>query len=926
MLTTKLNIKTFLHLEDSEIVLNKTEIKYDHMNYHQGLEEIVFVFLNSSLLLSYGMELANINDLFVMTFLRSEHSLIIFEKLLIDNLIFQTKRFVFLLLDQTKDDHTSQTSLVFLNCSISEVFGNFQFLLANQYIDELLMKDSSFKNFQVFNNIIEITQFSQMISIENSYFAQNFVLSNIFTKYSELILMYNVTCFRNNNRNDKLNVDGGSCLHFYQSTGVKADRITIISSFSRISALVVIISKNRLSLGHVLINQGMFLSNHVLFVKDQINMGGVLLVWTDYYIRIERSIFVDNKLEMERLVVAHGPCMEIISKNIVEISKSLFKRNKSSKFSNCIYALCTLLSITGSIFSNNSISYLQAKDYEMLLALRTYGSEFFDVEGSKGGAIFFSGNTILINYTTFKDNKANVGSAIFIEDETQKQEISLLIKIENSLFHKNHALWSSLIAFNIVSSFDCMLKNSLLGENYGFNGAIMNLKLRRPTNIILESNYFFENKANLGPVIYLDIGPLFLNSMNNTFRRNEVVGVIASVAYILNAGAIAFLENEKYFENYGFHGVNEFYGSTAFEKNGYYVKNQALLVSGVALTDFAIYFGKDIKFISNSAQKFGCVASLDTSEIYIESSIFFNSTSEHRASCILIQQYTKITVVSTVFYLNYNNSINMIDFETTIELNHFKDCVFIRNMADSKVFDLVYSNVLLENCKFISMNGTIFSLMQNSNLTLTQVGFKNIFSNENLINIQKSSLYISETFFIAIFLKGSLVFSDFSYILSHNVFLKNMRVAQKGAFIDAVFSEIILDDITLIIINDNCFYLYFCYLIVENLSYINIDQELEVDKENLGIIYAKNSEYISITNSCFLGNNKAFIGNRFIYLVNNFNKIVFSRIYFIAGSTVSLGGAMFISDSNLIIRNCYFKANRGRKGGSIFIYSSLSNI
>ena len=74
---------------------------------------------------------------------------------------------------------------------------------------------------------------------------------------------------------------------------------------------------------------------------------------------------------------------------------------------------------------------MSEKDYEFLRIVHSMGEAFFNVKHSKGGAVYLNGNNLLVFNSVFLDNKANEGSAIYIEENEQ---FAKFIFIQNSFF------------------------------------------------------------------------------------------------------------------------------------------------------------------------------------------------------------------------------------------------------------------------------------------------------------------------------------------------------------------------------------------------------------------------------------------------------------------------------------------------------------
>lgn len=918
------NKKSLFDVYSSEIIINHSLIENIWFN-QKGLTKSILILLNLSKLHCFDFNITNIKNFSSTHFIKSQNSEMIFRKTRIENILFYNE-FIFIEAI-TNDNKVILISIIFEEFIAGNISSDstFRFLVMKQFSSQIIIRNCSFKNIISNDDIILILKFSQFTSIENTIFKKNFVKSNIFSYGSQFIRMKNISCIGNNIQGEKFYSGKGNCFKLYEASSIQIDLIKIIQCFSlNLPILMINIIYNNINgmEGSIIINKGFFFRNQIK-CNEQADNGGVLRINIKFTkLIMQKSYFSQNTLEMNEVALNNGPCMRITSDNIVEIARSTFNKNKASKSSNCIYCSCNILNITTCSFINNSLTFLSERDYQFLNETRNYGLEYFNVQDSKGGAIFFTGNILLIFNSLFFANKANLGSAIYLENYNKA-----IFYIENSIFYKNQALWSSTIGFNVLNPLECFLKRTLFLQNFAYEGGVMLFKLLQKVLLNLVSNYFLGNVANLAPVIYLDIGPLMITSTNNTFRQNLLKSTISKVggtAYLINSGATAYLENENYIENYCYQGINTFFGSKGYEVNSIYIGNKCLFVSGVA-TSHANYFGLKIYFMNSQAEIFGCVTSADTSEIFLENIYFFNLSSYHRGACIFIQEYSKISVVNSYFILNAKNSINSInsiEIETSIESSIFKGCIFTYNSIKSKFFDLTFSNIFIQDSIFINCTGNTFFLIQNSNLKLIRVGFQNIASDEDdILFISESTLNSSFIYFNLITTNeksGSIFFLDFSQIWFENCILKNIKAQKEGSIINAISSSIIMQRLSCAnYLGANSFYLYFCFLNLKDSFFKNENQIYSEGKGNLAFIFASRSELLTIENCFFLGNKDQNYNARFIYISRNQNPIKIYRTYFNSGFSFSNGGAILIEYSNAVLEYCYFKNNKAKMGGSI---------
>lgn len=918
-------------MKEDVFYANDSEMHIDNLTLEEislEMESIYlhFLDLDSAKLYGKNIKLQNIKGYFTETFIVARNSFIIIENIEINGFLIENG-FVFLQLLQQEQNLIHLFNSILLNeCHIINIITKyrFSFLVIEEKFNAIIVNNSIFKNIKSYHYLIFIKEFSKVLFVENLIFSQNFVLSNIFTNLVQTIQMKNISCLSNNHQGNVHYHDGFSCFKLSDVTFLKIEKMNIVNCISYQSALLLISTSadnNLLTEGFILIYESGFISNRFNITISQDDIGGAVKIITQYNIIFETSIFIDNILESDKVSFPHGPCMKIVSNNLVEIKNSKFERNKSSKLTNCIYCISKILNITDSFFFNNSISFLTEEDFRFLNETRETGEFFFDVAESKGGAIIFIGKTLFILNSKFLFNKANVGSALYLEDDQQNRKMATIIKIESSFFYKNQALWGSTLAFNFLLSFEATLTKNIVANNVAYHGAAMLLRLMTTATLFLLSNIFLENVANFCPVINLEIGPLMIIGKHNIFRKNlasAIVGKAGGLAYMIGPGGVFYLENEIYVENMCYQGVVSLFHSKGFEKNSLYWNNLALFVSGIATSDYASYYGDEVKFIRNSAGTFGCINSLDTSQISFNKAVFYNLSSQHKGACLLIQDLTELIVTNSIFYMNYLNSESIIELRNTAGQSIFRNCTFFKNYVASKFFDILFSSVFFDTTFFYSNSGNLFSFL-GAQAIFKQGRFNQINSNENMIYAESSELTLSFTYFSLISMKESLIFSFYSNFSSDQCLTYKISVPEKGSFINAAYSQINIKNLNTSDSNSNCLYFYFSKFEFSNSYHMNFGSEKSEGKKNLGVLYASFCELIYMEKNVFIQNQTQFKPNRFIYLLYNPNPVRIIKCYFLNGFSLENGGAIKVIDSIVIISGCFFKRNKALKGGSIFL-------
>lgn len=921
---------SIIDLEFSEIIIEKLLIENITMeNYLIISNRNTFCNLKATLFTSKNLTIRKIENNFYSVFIKASSSFLILEQLYLNH--FKIENFFTLIFVRSVDNLDLEFSnIYFQNCkliNISATINDFHILKSEQEIHEFSLKNSLLKLLTSKTNLFFFTQVNS-IALENTIFSENFLESNVYIKSSSSIFMKNVTCFSNNKRNKNFNSYGGSCFKFYGGIHILLQRLHIINSVSSISAIMIIegqTEKQKIK-SKLLIYQAIFSFNAIETNTSHQENGGTCRIITKTEIIIEKFICRLNKLNQKANdILAYAPCFEIISSISVSINDSFFQQNKASKFSNCIYCLSDLMNVTYSFFLNNSIFFLTERDYNFLNVTTKPGEEYFDVDDSKGGGIFFSGNHLFVSHTYFLDNKANKGSAIFIDDPSITKKVFAIILINSSFFIHNQALLSSVIHLNFFFYFEIAILNSYLYYNLAYDGGVMLFKMSSNGKVTLISNCIVGNIAAWGPVIYIIAAPILIFSSNNLYLSNEArakTAKLGGAVYTSLSDAILYLENEIYYENIGFQGVNVFLSSKAFEVNSIYIKNSAPLVSCIATGNSALYVGNKVSFLLNFAEKFGCVCSLDTSFIQIESSLFYNLTSTQRSACVIIWDRTNLTIVNSLFTMN---KFNLIEIDSSPE-SKLLNCSFLKNSAPKNFLDAIRSNLLIEKTLFANNNGTFLSLSANSLLVLKLLFFKNILCKENLIFLDSGLMKIFDSYFSEIQLKGSLFHIVYSHFTCSNNLVSYISVEKSGAYVKAELSNVFVYGLYMFEIPSNVLYLEKSYFEAVKGYYIFKNVRKRAWRENFGVIQAEGSIGISIRGFRFEGYRENLILNRFLYFVNCQTMINISESYFRYGFSMIDGGMGYFIESNVTFWGCLFKNNFGRRGGAIFFNAKKGRI
>lgn len=912
---SKLNI-TELHLEN--VLIN---------DYFQTSLAIINI-INSFL---YWNKVNIINSTFYANkFVNACNSSLLIENLnMINNTIESNFIFVNDNTPTISNTEIGENFIIFENCKIIGItskFFLFCFLATVFPYKEISIKFSIFKNLKSFSKLVRIECFCFQFLMENVIFISNFVDSNMYITSSKFIKIFNVTFFNNNAIESDIYQLRGSCMILLDNIYLSLTKIKLIITVTLSSASIILTNHNLEGL--INIDECIFLNNRLIIkdiLDDNIENGGVINVYTYSHFFLKNSVFSNNILNIENSKIISAPCITIVSENIVLIDNSIFKKNRASKLSNCLCIFADALKITSSYFINNTISFISNEQFQIFNLTRTCETEF-KVQESKGGSIYFSGNSLIIISSIFKDNKANVGSAIFIDDKNINT-FSITIKIENCSFIRNQAIFTSTIGFELFTPFEVKIINSLFSSNFACNGGVLFLKLKNKATFNLENNFFFQNVANAGPVIFIDEGSVVFRNRKNIFMRNAPQAVLyqaGGTAYIVNSAfGVIFLENESYIENECYQGVISLFRGKGFEVNGIYIRNRGGFVSVLAMINLASYEGRNLMLLDNLSLEFGCIAVFDTCTIFLDNIIFKNCSSYHRASCLSLQISCKLTMNQGVFFLNSLNSANIIEFQLLEDQPVLNNCYFWKNYANSKLFDIISSSIYLNNSFFAENSGCIFSLSIAVGV-LQNLIFKNSISKENLFSIYDNSiLIITQSNFENQYLAESFFYSENSQIILNYINLLGNSGNSKGGTLNSFHSIISISNCNLTQIENNAFLSNNDVIFVDQINIFNNLSFIDNKISFYGVFVFKFPKLITIQGLSFFGNIEVLYGG-FISIFNSENLIKLSECYFLAGRSIFSGGAIYAYDSSISIKKSVFSSNQAKSGASIF-FDSLSN-
>lgn len=920
-------VSNIFEIYDSVIHIDFLKISYSFIE----LENFSLMKLVSSSLFSSQIDIqyTQINSLAFINLIASNASI---ENLYFSNILIVSQFTFFSFEDLTQGltrNHFNLYDLLFYNISgFSSDKYCFEYLIIYGSFIDVYLKNSKFKKIGGYSHLILIEAFSSSILVENSYFINNLFLSNIKIITSKNVTFNNVTCLNNNKRSNMKNEEGNSCFIILNADGFIFSESKILNCLSLTTSSGLIIKNDEIqenSHSKILIINCFFISNNAEITSINEYSGGVIKIIT------KSNFFLINSKFYNNILFTHlskknnkigGPCLYIISSKNVLVDNSYFKENRSLRDSNCIVSVCNIMRVNNSYFHNNTILSLNNEFFLYLKTSRECAEGIDFILDSKGGAIFFKGMILFIGNTYFTDNKANEGSAIFLFNNENSQEI-MVIKIYTCVFLRNQAVFASLIALKPFLKTEYHFENCVVSQNLACYGALMQIELKYLAKLKFLNNQISFNLGNIGTIFYHFGGPcIFINS-NNTFYENQakaVMGTAGGTIYIFTANSLLFSENEIYYRNICYQGVISQFSSFAYQKNCFFINNFGLQYFAIGTLDLASYFGENIYFLNGQAIDFGAILISDSSQITIGSCIFFNGSSKNRASAILLQLFSRGMIYNCTFLRNNMNEINIVELQQNEASIIFQNCTFIKNVAISKFFDIVNSYIILINNIFLNNEGKLLEFSEGSVGNLINITISFSQNSESLIQISDKCLVEIKYINIS---KSSSIYGcfiiEFSFMKLENANLNEISFSKNGSLVKSYNSELLIDTIHMKNYEGSAIYLEFSNISISKSIFNNFERAFGHKVSKCGSICIFHCRNVLIRNSTFI-NSKNIVNGGGIYLDgrNENGTNLIENCYFYLNIVINFGGAIFVDNSKLKIKYSIFKLNQAIKGGSIY--------
>ena len=312
---------------------------------------------------------------------------------------------------------------------------------------------------------------------------------------------------------------------------------------------------------------------------------------------IEEFVIEDAKFEGQE---NSGTVLEVI-KTTVQIVNSTFLSNRKGLFREC------------SIFHPE------------------YGCGF---DRFIGGAIIATNSTVEISQSRFEDNKADLGGAIFAEQDS-------IINMSDNVFVSNEAI----IRVSSRRTTITIIRNDFQDKNARFGGVLASIN----STITIEANQFHDNYAtDWGGVLssWSSTMTIKANQFHDNYATNSG-GVLHSWSSTMTIKASHFHANNATYDGGVLYSSSS---STITIEASEFHDNYAGSAGGVLYSDNSTIIIEGNRFHDNSALTWGGVLLSDSSTITIEGSGFYDNNA--RRGGVLNSDGSTITIEGSGFHHN----------------------------------------------------------------------------------------------------------------------------------------------------------------------------------------------------------------------------------------------------------------------------------
>ena len=182
----------------------------------------------------------------------------------------------------------------------------------------------------------------------------------------------------------------------------------------------------------------------------------------------------------------------------ITIEDSLFSANSAGEYGGAIYTeeVISNLVIKNTIFNSNSADEIGGAIYNKNAPTEISDSTFIENGADQGGALYIDKGNLQINNISFISNVATDGGAIYLKGA------NLEVTIEDSTFTNNRATGNGGAIASVGDNI--LIKNSTFAQNSAYQGGALYNKLTFKATLNAENCSFTKNSATYGGAIYND--------------------------------------------------------------------------------------------------------------------------------------------------------------------------------------------------------------------------------------------------------------------------------------------------------------------------------------------------------------------------------------------------------------------------------------
>ena len=706
------------------------------------------------------------------------------------------------------------------------------------------------------------------------------------------------------------------------------------SSCFTLSTLTANTSNHRDSITRLIFLPGNHNLNSALFLSNTGKFFGLSTLLNDTDLAAPRTnITCGSNASLRFTNISH---LQISGLHFIGCSASvegidMFSLEDSSFYG--IHGACSALELTQtnanivrSFFSSNTVgtyrnqvSFL-ANLNDLLFNIQSYDARI-------GGTLLVSNTNLTISNSTFEDNRAQVGGAIF-------SELASNIVISNCTFLNNSArgcnddrchggalfidsgcsvTTHNSVFTNNTSEFGggtiTLFQATYLGEEnvFTFNGAQRSggvMFAYSSSSVTIDGSFFSRNEAgNFGGTLFASSGS-DITIEHGSFSLN--MAAYGGVLWVESSSLIS-VNHSSFNNNEAVEYAGVIYAyliSTAMVSMSSFDSNKANLSGGVILADSYSKIVMDgCIFINNEAGNDGGVVSAFTGcSIIVKSCNVSNSTTGKYGGVMLIAGNSNSAVRDSFFDKNNAGDYGGVTYIESSSSMIAKRSIFNANAAGNGgvVYASAGSSVTMTNCNFsnstVDHNGGIMYVQRGSSITMDSSFVRNSTVGNNggaIFATSRSSIAVHDSVFDKI---EAGVYGGVAYIVSRSSMTVNKSTfnANKAGNDGGVVYAVEESGVTI----------------------LNSSFDRNKADDTGGVLYAIFSSSIKVGSSSFHNSRSGTdVG---VLLAHSGSNITVDDSFFSKNRAGDDGGVLYAyNQSNLTVHTCNFDSNEARDNGGV---------